>query len=380
MKLRNYSLKTALFGALVFLFFSCGQNSDKDSTGELKETFGSLTAYQAQPASFRIFSQIPGNGDISIAVKADNRRDFITQLAALSGHLDATIDDLQANEICFLEISGMNDQTGYWRQVLPLFVVDGAEFELVADAPPAGSTEPHQLRIKGGGEEQQFLEEWSWSLYNQAIPLSDDASSFEEYDNLNQEYIEKAKPLISTFYLISRERNHRDHLDEYSKLFLQAPEAVKNSKYAVDLANHIHRITHAPTTIDFSRILTARTSRVLPFEPGAFADKEYLVLYIWASWEPQAVAHLADLEKVVSSHDNVALLYFSLDTRMSDWKPLTDKMELENSYMVRAETRQASIDELYLTQLPRIMIVRPDGQIVEHDLTFEQLEKTLAAL
>src|SRR5690606_34482894 len=127
-------------------------------------------------------------------------------------------------------------------------------------------------------------------------------------------------------------------------------------------------ITHAATEIDFSEILTARSSRLLPFQPETFADKEYLVLYIWASWEPKAAAPLEAVTQVVGGYENVALLYFSLDTRMSDWKPLTDNMELENSYMVRAETRQASIDQLYLTELPRIMIVKPDGQIVEQDL------------
>ncbi|HLW51076.1 MAG TPA: hypothetical protein VKZ78_08885, partial [Sphingobacteriaceae bacterium] len=96
--------------------------------------------------------------------------------------------------------------------------------------------------------------------------------------------------------------------------------------------------------------------------------------------DPKAVAQLEEVAGAVRDHENAALLHFSLDTRMSDWKPLSDQMGLENSYMVRAETRQASIDQLYLTALPRIIVVRPNGQIVEHELSIEQLREVLANL
>lgn len=360
----------------VFFLTSCGQDSD---TQKLSAYFSALKPYYPEQTSIRLFGQMPGNGDINIFLADDRKVQFKT-FVAISGSLDVVVEELNVNEIYILTVTGNNDETGYWSQKVPLFVTDRAEFELVADVDAAVSGDPHYIRVSGGDEEQQFLEEWNFAVHNQAIPLNEEGNQFEAYHDFNQEFIDKGRSLISTFYLISLQRNYRDHLDAYSDLYIQSAAEVQNSKYGVDFANHAHRITHAPAKIDFSTILTARNSRLLPFEPEAFAEKEYLVLYIWASWEPRAVAQLQELANVVGEHENAALLHFSLDTRMSDWKPLSDQMGLENSYMVRAETRQASIDQLYLTTLPRIIVVRPDGQIVEHELSIDQLREVLANL
>lgn len=376
MKSKPYFLKSILAGIFAFLLVSCGQNSGSEN---LKTHFSVLKPYQSEEASFRLFGQMPGNGDVSIFL-TDDRNVQLKSFVAISGSLDISLEDVNANEIYFLKISGMNENTGYWTQEVPLFVTDGAEFELIADTESVNPGDPHYIKVSGGDEEQQFLEEWKFAVYNQVIPLNEEGNQFAAYKDFNQEFIEKGRSLISTFYLISLQKNYRDHLDAYSDLYLQSAPEVQNSKYGVDFANHVHRITHAPTKIDFSKILTARNSRLLPFEPGAFAEKEYLVLYIWASWDPKAVAQLEEVAGVVRDHENAALLHFSLDTRMSDWKPLSDQMGLENSYMVRAETRQASIDQLYLTALPRIIVVRPNGQIVEHELSIEQLREVLANL
>lgn len=378
MKSRLYFLKAVLAGILIFFLVSCGQDA---GSGKLSEQFSALKPYQAQKASFRLLGQIPDNGDISIKLHNDQKEEIEAMLAT-SGDIDFTIDEVNANEIYFLVISGVHEKKEYWAQEIPLFVKDGTEFELVANvnADVAIAGVPYQLKIVGGGEEQQFLEEWNSAVYNQVIPSDEAGILLPAFKNFNQEFIEKNQLLISTFYLISQEQNYREHLEAYSDLYLRSSAEVQNSKYGVDFANHVHRITHAPNKIDFSKTLTARSSRLLPFEPEAFAEKEYLVLYIWASWEPKALAEIEEVERLVGAHENAELLYFSLDTRMSDWKPLTDQMGLKNSYMVRAESRQASIDQLYLTQLPRIIIVRPDGQIVEQDLNIAQLEAVLASL
>lgn len=376
MKARFYFLKTIFAGIIAVSLLSCGQEKDADQIGT---HFSALKPYQAAQTSFKLSAQLPGNGDISIYLSNDNK-EHVETFMAIAGSLNVEVTEVNANEVYFLSVSGMNEKTGYWMQEVPLFVTDGAEFELVADTESANTGEPHVLKVEGGGEEQDFLEEWHSAAYNQVISLNEAGDQLGEIKNFNQEYIDKKQSLISTFYLISKERNHRAHMEAYTDFYLQSPAEVQNSKYGVDFANHMHRITHAATKIDFSEILTARSSRLLPFQPETFADKEYLVLYIWASWEPKAVAQLETVAQVVGGNDRAVLLYFSLDTRMSDWKPLTDNMELENSYMVRAETRQASIDQLYLTELPRIMIVKPDGQIVEQDLNVEQLDEVLAAL
>lgn len=361
---------------IVFFLASCGQDAGSDG---LSAHFSTLKPYQPEQASFRLVGQMPGNGDVSIILSND-KKDYIQSIMALSGSLDVVVEEVNDNEIYFLTISGMNENTGYWTQQIPLFVADGAEIELILDTESDIPGDPHQIRVVGGGEEQQFLEDWNSKIYSQVIPLNEDGKSFAEYKNFSQEFIDKGQALMSTFYLISLQRNYSDHLEAYSDLYLQSAPDVQNSKYGVDFANHAHRITHAPNKIDFSKILTARNSRLLPFEPEAFAEKEYLVLYIWASWEPKAVAQLEEVASVVSDHGNAALLHFSLDTRMSDWKPLSDQMGIENSYMVRAETRQASIDQLYLTTLPRIIVVRSNGEIVKHELSIEQLSEVLTDL
>lgn len=376
MKSLHIFKKLVVITVLGLILVACGGQQDQVNSN-ITAMFGSLRGYVGKATNITLRSNIPDNGNINIVLKDDKRRDIQT-LIATNGQLETTIENLNVNEVYFVSVSGTNPESGYWVQVVPLFVLENGNFEIVASKENVVGNDPHVIKIQGGGEEQEFLETWNYAYGNEIVTFGEDGNFTER--SITQEYIDQKKPLISTFYLITRMQNVKEKLNAYAQLYSEVPAHVQNSKYGVDIANHIHRISHAPSKIDFTKILTARTSRLLPFNVSDYADKNYLVLFIWATWEPTAVNQLEQVQEIVKQHSNAELLLFSLDSRMSDWKPFSDQRNLENSYMVRAETRQASIDLLYLTELPRILIVKPDGTVVEHEVEVTRLNEILGGL
>lgn len=367
--------KLGVFIVLGLILVSCGGQQDQVNSN-ITAKFGSLRGYVAKGTNITLRSNISDNGDITIVIKDDKNRDIQTLIAS-NGQLETTVENLNLNEVYYLSVSGTHPESGYWAQSVPLFVSENGAFEIIASTEDEHN-DPHLVKIQGGGEEQAFLQAWNYAYGNEIVLLDKDGNLTER--SITQEYIDQKKPLVSTFFLITRLKNVKEKLNEYAQLYTESPADVQNSKYGVDIANHIHRISHAPSKIDFTKILTARTSRLLPFNVSDYADKNYLVLFIWATWDPTAVNQLEQVQEIVKKHSKAELLLFSLDTRMSDWKPFSDQRKLENSYMVRAETRQASIDLLYLTELPRILIVKPDGTIVEHEVEIDRLDEILSGL
>ncbi len=372
----NLLKKLGSFFVMCLMLISCGEEK---KGANLAEQFSALKPYKLVTTSINMRVNIPDNGDVTVIVKDEDWKE-VNKLVATGGQLETQLTGLNANEVYFLDVSGTHSSTGNWAQTVPLLVTENGNFEVVAVVDQPYHQDPHSVKILGGGEEQEFLERWNDKYANAIVNLSDEGEFVNPHRNVNQEFINEKKPFIGTFFLIHEQKNVKEHLEEYAQLYLSAPPAVQQSKYGLDVYNQIYRITNAPKQIDFTKILTARTSRLLPFEIKDYTNSEFLVLYIWATWDPVSSSQLDAVQDIVQKYSHADLLYFSLDTRMSDWKPVSDDRKFEHSFMVRAETRQASIDLLYLTELPRILIVQPDGTVVENEVDITRLDEVLANL
>lgn len=380
----------------MMLFAACGQNAaDQPQT---------LQTYTAQKGQAQLLGNIANAGQLSFNLMQDGQQEPVLSFVAQDGSFDVKLETIPVNEIYFLEIKGIaqgfSDGSVEWREAIPVFIKDGATLTLVA-TPYDGydSLSKLRFRIDGAGDEQDFLQEWNEALLQKRSELDGEVtvqmnasgamtsrntqSLYEEaFNKINRDFIDKGQPLVSTLYLISKENDHRSKLDFYQGIYDQASPEVQQSKYGVDLSNRIFRITDHQPAIDLDEVLAARNSQLLPYNPETFTGQKYLILSFWASWEPGIKETLTELENIIpdSRKEEIAVLYFSLDTKMSEWKPVTDELALTNSFMLRAEVRQTAIDQLYLTELPRYMIVQPDGTIIENDVPFDRLPEVISGL
>lgn len=382
----------------MLLFAACGQKAADQSQSR------SLQNYTVQNGKAQLSGNISDAGQLSFNLMQDGQQEPVRSFVADNGSFDIQLDAIPVNEVYFLEVKGIakgfSDGSVEWREAIPVFIADGATLTLVA-TPYEGYDSLSKLRFKidGAGDEQDFLQEWNDTMMQKRSELDGEVTvqmnssgamtsknTKDLYENafnkINRDFIDKAQPLISTLYLISKENDHRSRLDFYQGIYDQASTDVQQSKYGIDLYNRIFRITDHQPAINLGELLAARNSQLLPYDPASFADQEYLVLAFWASWEPGIKEVLPELGKMVpeARKDKIAVLHFSLDTKMSEWKPVTDELSLTNSYMLRAEVRQTAIDQLYLTQLPRYMIVQSDGTIIENDVPFDRLAEVIAGL
>lgn len=375
---------------------SCGQQEETQTQ--------TLQNYVARNGTVQISGNIEDAGQLSFNLLKEDQGEAIRSFVAENGTFDINIDNIPVNEVYYLEIKGIakgyEDRDLEWREALPVFLEEGANLVVVA-SPYDGfdSFSKYKFSVEGGGEEQAFLQEWHEALMQKRseldgqVTIQMDAAggmssgksntTYEEaYSKINKSFVEKGLPLISTLYLISKENDHRAKVDVYQDIYERSSEEAQQSKYGIDLANRIFRITQHQPAIDLPNVLTARNSQLLPYDPVVFNDQEYLILSFWASWEPGIKEKLTTVEGIVpeSKKGQVSVLHFSLDTKMSEWKPVTDELSLTNSYMLRAEVRQTAIDQLYLTELPRYMIIKPDGTIVENDIPFDRLAEVVGGL
>lgn len=400
MFVRHQSL-LALLGVIAVFLWSCGSGS----RGEKRSS--TLQNYQAKPASTHLWGNIDGVDELHFVLFNDRQTDTMVVFNVAGGMVDVILEKIPANEIYFLEIrgkaEGYEEQGVYWREVVPMYAQDGGELELVAETYDEGaSLSNKRFHLKGGGEEQEFLEAWHRAITDKQDELDDHVThefvigagrevrsqrraaedSRLALEKINHEYIAKGKPLVATLFLISQENDHRSKVDEYTALYDKASAEAQQTKYGIDLNNRLVRITQFNPELDFEKLLAARDGALKNFDPATFADREYLILTFWSSRFPQAKEQLPLVEKMVSAEqkNQVAVVHFSLDQKMSSWKVASEEIGLQNSYLLRAEVRQTAIDELYLTELPRYMVVKSDGTVIENDVPFEDLEEVIAAL
>lgn len=386
---------------ILLLFFSCANEAKKQS----ETTVAKEALYTPQTAEFNLKGSVANTSAITISLYNDAQSQELAKTTTTGGSFQLSAPNLAKNEVYFLHLQGKTYIPGLdsidWIEKVPVFFADNTELSLVG-SPYDGMESLSKMRfhIEANGAEQQFLNEWqsvvdaktaeienqitsTYALGGGAAKQSGKRENMETaLNDISESFIALQKPLVSTLFLVSQRTDHRSKRGQYKEIYAQADDAVQQSKYGVDLFNRITRINNSIAKIDMDQMLVATDSKMLPFKIDNYEQKEYLVFSYWASWEAASIANLELVKSIVDSVNNekIGLIHLSLDDRYSVWKDLNDENKLEGSYMLRGEAKQKMIDSLYLSELPRYMVVKPDGTIVNSDVELGSLHAELSLL
>lgn len=118
----------------------------------------------------------------------------------------------------------------------------------------------------------------------------------------------------------------------------------------------------------------------MPLDTAHLGQFRYWVLYFWSARSPSAKEGIRELEDAVAQAPSgtVAPVFVSVDEVFSRWRTVSRELALEHSYFVRKEARQKLVNTLYLTDLPRVVLMHPDGTVLNDDLDVSTLPSLLA--
>lgn len=379
--------------------WGCGQRVvDNDQEKEIDPA----AHYNPQFEPLEIISEVSYPNGFNMTLYDDKQQEKLASIYSPDGKFELTVDSLPVNEVYFLTFSGKARAFGIdsmsWEERIPVFHESGKTLQLQS-RPYAGLESVSKVRFYiDGSDEQQFLNEWQKALddklaeienrVTQTITIGGHSTTAAKashenpnvvMEKITAEKIEQRKPLMTTMFLIYTRNDHRSKQQAYREIYDQASESVKRSKYGVDLRRRIERITSSVSKIDPNELLNVADEQLMPLDTAKYNQYSYWLLSFWTSHDKESIANFPQVEQAVSAIDSgkVALLYISLDSRFSRWRENSMKHKLTNSYMVRAETRQQLIDELYLSELPRYLLMRRDGTVVMDDIPVEELTSLL---
>jgi len=397
MKKLNTNRYVFLLLCFVCVWVSACQNQESNKGGDESEKREYV--YEPQKGRLVIASET-ANPEISrVTLFRDNEIDSVTSITPQAGKFKLEVDDIITNEIYFLKITGTSTKRGTsglaWTEQVPVLALPSGELELVQQAfNNAGSISKVKFSIKGGGEDQQFLNDWQAAL---AELQADEAGKTEHYTigargatriagkkessknpaSITSEFVGQQKPLISSFYLISRLGKHRQQAEEYQNLLQQASESAKNSKYGIELASRLDRIQTKIKQLDLENKVVATDARLAEIPWDTFKDRKYLLLSFWNSSDQAAVKAVKELKNSVPELESngIDVLLISVESVFSQWRDAAKGLDFKYSYKVRNEAQQALVDELYLSDLPRLVLVKPNGEVVEDNLDIDQVKE-----
>lgn len=389
--MKNSSFYLTFIGLTVsLLFLSCQQKS----SSEEEVAQASYQEYRPQEASVFVTGNIPIGDSIQIRIVDPHDPDFGKTIQIPDGNMNVQIDELQHNQVYFLEVwlrRPGNDYFSFFDHEEILFVAqDGAQLTLLA-RPYSGLETLNKWRftLEAEGDEQALLNAYresvlaKWAEISGQVTVVMGASSGDVQGErmidaqavIAEEFVERKEPLISTMYFIFNRNDHRTRKDFYREIYDQASDEAKNSKYGIDLYNRLVRLDHARKQISLEDELIARKPTLLPFEASDFEDEKMLLVFFWSATNPASLDAAKEVLNLFNAEGqtDIVPLFFSLDRRMSQWQEATKTLGAPHSFMIRTEARQNLIDEFYIANLPRIMLIKPDGEIIESDLTRSDL-------
>lgn len=335
----------------------------------------------------------------NITLFKDNERDSITSIASENGKFELKLDTANLNEVYFIKIEGISTKRGTsglaWEALIPVLAVPSAALELVQKPfNHVGSISKVAFSIQGGGEEQKLLNEWHTAL--STLEAEEDGQT-EQYalggattmkvagkkklsktpTSIANDFIGKQKPLISSFYLLSRAGKQRQYANEYQTILEQAPDVVKRSKYGLDFAKRLEKVQTKVEQLDLEKQVVATDTRLSEIPWNSFKDRKYLLLSFWNSADQASANAVKQLEKEAPELEKkgIDVLPISMESQFSKWKENAENLSFKYSYRMRNEAQQDLINILYLSELPRFVLVKPNGEVIDDDFNLKQLEE-----
>ncbi|QNL49643.1 redoxin domain-containing protein [Olivibacter sp. SDN3] len=389
--------KTNQFLALLLclLLTSACQNREKQSAKEGKEQD---YTYQPEKGRLTIVSETDNPELERVVLFRDNEKDSVTSVKPEEGKFKLEVDDITANEVYFLKLTGTSTKQGTsglkWDELVPVLSTTSKELELVQQAfNDVGSISKVKFSIDGGGDEQELLNDWHASLVelqaeeegqmehyaiggSGATKVADKKASSKSQASITQEFVDQQKPLISSFYLISRLGKHRQHAEDYQNLLDNASEQAQKSKYGLILAKHLDQLGAKVEQLDLEKQVVATDTRLSEIPWDSFKDRKYLLLSFWNSSDGPSAQAAKELKGAASELEpkGIDVLLIAVDDQFSKWQEAAKELDFKYNYKMRNEAKQPLVDTLYLSELPRLVLVKPDGEVVDDDLSLEQVK------
>ncbi|GAA4792713.1 hypothetical protein GCM10023231_21100 [Olivibacter ginsenosidimutans] len=157
----------------------------------------------------------------------------------------------------------------------------------------------------------------------------------------------------------------------------QASATVKQSKYGVDLAKRLEQIETKVKQLDLEKQVVATDTRLSEIPWDSLKNRKYLLLSFWNSADQASASTVKKLENAAPALEKkgIEVLPISMESQFSKWKKNTERLGLEYNYRMRNEAQQDLINILYLSELPRLVLVKPNGEVINDDFRLKQLEE-----
>ncbi|WP_134088867.1 thioredoxin family protein [Olivibacter sp. XZL3] len=355
--------------------------------------------YTPEKGALVVISETANPEMNKVSLFKDNEKDSITSMAAENGKFKLQLDTANLHEVYFIKIEGKSTKRGTsglaWEAVVPVLAVPSTTLELVQKPfNHAGSISKVAFSIQGGGEEQALLNDWHTAL---ATLEAEDEGQVQQYaiggagvtkvagkkqlaktpGSITEDFIGKQKPLISSFYLLSRAGKERQYAKEYQNVLEQAPDPVKRSKYGLDFAKRLALLQTKVKQLDLEKEVVATDVRLSEIPWDSFKDRKYLLLSFWNSADQASASAVKQLEKAAPdlAEKGIDILPISMESQFSKWKENVKSFDFKHNYRMRNEAQQDLINTLYLSDLPRFVLVKPNGEVIDDDFNIEQLEE-----
>lgn len=395
--MKNLKTNKYLVTLLCLLLISACQNKKQQNTQEKgkKQDY----TYKAQQGRLLIKSKTVNSELKSVALYADNEEDSITSAKPDQGKFTLDVNDIALHEVYFLKLRGVSTKRGTsglkWEEWVPVFASSADELTLVQQAfQDVGSISKVKFSIQGGGDEQALLNDWHEALVelqaekegqmehytiggSGATKVAGRKGSVKTEASITTDFIAQQKALTSSLYLISRVGKHRQHAKDYQALLDKVTEPAKNSKYGLALAKQLDLFNNKITRLDLEKQVVATDTRLSAVPWDSFKDRQYLVLSFWNSLDPASSEVVKKLKGTAPAlaKKGIDVLLISMENQFTIWQKAAKQLDFEHNYKMRNEARQALIDTLYLSELPRLLLVKPNGEIINDDLSLEQVQE-----
>lgn len=363
------------------------------------------TVYNPYRSKITIKSNIDYPTGFQATLYDDRERDELASVIAEDGTFVMGIPNIAMNEVYFLKLTGERSAFGRnglaWEERVPIYATSGSQTYELLSKPYAGieSVSKARFYIEGDGV-QETLNGWQEKINNYTATLENEiaqqvtlgritsTNKLSRRETLNEgltriskEFVFADNPNLVSVFLIYRQNDHRQQYDAYKRVYSQVPITAQQSKYGADLSRRFAKID---TPID-SLVLNGRSiladGRLMPLDTAALGEYSYWLLYFWSTRNNTSISGIPEIYRAIGEQqsDHIVPVFISVDEVFSHWRGRSEELGLEHSYLIRRESRQAMVNALYLDEVPRMLLIRPDGVVVEEDLDLQELSAILAS-
>lgn len=373
---------------------SCQHREQNKQTDTKKQKY----LYTPEKGALSIISETANSEIKKVSLFKDNEKDSVISVPIENGKFKLKLDTANLNEIYFIKIEGKSTKRGtsglVWEASIPVLASASTDLKLVQRPfNHPGSISKTAFSIQGGGKEQELLNKWhtvlaeleaeeegqteSYSLGGAGVTkVSGKKELSKSPASITEDFIKKHQPLISSFYLLSRAGKQRQYAKAYGNLLEQAPIEVKQSKYGLDFAKRLEKVQTKIQRLDLPKQVVATDAQLSEIPWDSFKDRKYLLLSFWNSADQASAKAVKQLEQEVPVLEKrgIDILPISMESQFSKWKENTEGLDFKYSYRMRNEAQQDLINTLYLSELPRFVLVKPNGEVINDDFDLKQLD------